>query len=138
MRKIFCNERGFMLMSTIFVMMITAFMAMMILNGTKKVSNQKSALKIIAVNLADEQFAYIESDFAQGKIPASNFLGDAEDLKNFYDNGNKENIPVEFQVITNISGGENNLYTVKVKVTWNFDNIDNEVEFEKVIRKIAQ
>ena len=121
-----------MLLSTIFVTLITAFMAMMILNGTKKISNQNSALKIIAVNLADEQFAYIE---AQKNLSGSyNFLGNADDLKNYYDSGDKI-IPVEFKVTANISGGTNNLYNVKVKVTWNFDNADNEVEFEKTIRK---
>ena len=132
MRKFFCNERGFMLLSTIFVTLITAFAAMMILNGTKKISNENSALKIIAVNLANEQFAYIE---AKENLSGSyNFLGDSDDLKNYYDSGDKI-IPVEFHVSSNISGVANNLYNVKVKVTWNFDNADNEVEFEKTIRK---
>lgn len=139
MKKFFCNERGFMLLSTIFVTLITALVAMMVLNGTKKISNQNAALKIIAVHLANEQFAYIENLAAQGNLSVGNynFLGNADDLKNYYDNGNKIT-PTEFQVTADISGGENNLYGVKVKVTWNFDNRDNEIEFEKVIRKITQ
>ena len=132
--KRFFDERGFMLLSTIFVTLITSIMAMIILNGTKKISNQNSALKIIAVNLANEQFAYIENIAATENLSGSyNFLGDSDDLKNYYDSGDDKIIPTEFQVITDISG-DNNLYTVKITVTWNFNNTDEKLEFEKIIR----
>ena len=40
MKKIL-NERGFMLMSVIFLLMITSFAALIFLNGTKKIVNSR-------------------------------------------------------------------------------------------------
>lgn len=129
------DEHGFMLLSTIFLTLIAAMAAMMILNGTKKISNQNATLRIIAINLANEQFAEIEYLAAQNELSAGshNFLGDDGDLKNFYNDKDKTK-PIEFKVYTNVSGGENNLYNVNVKVSWDFNNENYQVEFEKIIR----
>lgn len=129
------GEHGFMLLSTIFLTLIAAMAAMLILNGTKKISNQNATLRIIAINLANEQFAEIEYLAAHKNLSAGsyNFLGVDSDLKNFYNDSEKTK-PIEFHVSTNVSGGENNLYNVNVKVSWDFNNENYQVEFEKIIR----
>ena len=133
MKKIF-NERGFMLMSVIFLLMITSFAALIFLNGTKKIVNKNSALKIIALHLAEEQFAEIESQVIAGQKPLQNFsfLGDPDDLKNYYDNREEkisESTPIIFDVSTSV---KNNSH-VEVKVEWTFNGEKNSIAIEKMI-----
>ena len=139
MKKFFCNERGFMLLDTIFVTMIIAFMAMMILNGTKKIADYNSDLKTIATYLANEQFAYIENIAATGNLSTGNynFLGNSDDLENYFDSGNNKIIPVKFDISADVVGGANNLYSVEVIVEWNFNNIDEKIKFKKTVRNFT-
>ena len=122
-----------MLMNVVFLMMMTSFAALILLNGSKKVINKNSALRIIALNLAEEQFAEIESRAAQSK-PLQNFpfLGDPEDLKNSYDSREEkipESTPINFEVSTKIKNNSR----VVVKVEWTLDGRDYSVELEKII-----
>lgn len=125
------NERGFMLLSAVFLTLIVSLSAMMVLNGTKKIVNHNSTLRIIAVHIANEQFAELESLAAQGNLltGSKNFLGNSADLKN-------ENI--NFEVTTNIRNYSGSLYKAEVKVEWILDGKNYNVEFEKIIRNISE
>ncbi len=115
------NEKGFMLISVVFLTLIVSFMAAMTLQAMTRVKNGDAALRLHAINLANEQFALIESGSAKN-IPD-------DDLKSYglyYKDAEK--IPTEFQVTTNISGS-GNLREVTVTVTWN----ENTLDFEKTI-----
>lgn len=139
MKKIF-DERGFMLLQTVFLTLIVSFAGMIILNGMKKSENQNATLRIIALHLAEEQFAELESRADKGEIFAGSFpfLGVQDDLKNYYDFGDEKKInsqrEINFKVTTNISGLSENLFKAEVKVTWIFEK-EYFVELKKIIRK---
>lgn len=137
--KIF-NERGFMLLSAIFLTMIAGFAGLIVMNGTKKISNYNSTLRIIAINIANEQFAEIESRIMRGSIitGSQSFLGVEEDLKTYSENEDEKIELTEFEVITNVSSVGENLYKAKVRVEWNFNNENDYVEFEKIIRNFKE
>ena len=117
------NQRGFMLLSTVFLTLILSFTAMLALQSMRRVQNGDQSLKLHAINLANEQLAIIES--------GSNIEVPAEDLKSYglYEK-NSDKPPVEFNVTTNINAVNENLREVEVTVTWN----DDEVKFKKLVR----
>lgn len=131
--KKFFNERGFMLMSVVFLLMITSFAALIFLNGTKKIVNQNSALRIIALHLAEEQFAEIERKAAKGEtLQNFSFLGNPNDLKNYYDSGDEKNSevkPIIFDVTTSVKGDSR----VEVEVKWTLDGEEYSIAVEKLI-----
>ena len=115
------SERGFMLLSAIFLTLIVAITAQMILSANVKVQQRNSTLYFTAINLANEQFAILESG-ANIEIPA-------EDLKSY--NGVKEDsVPIEFKVSTIPQGNSK----FKVKVEWNVDGESKTFESLKIIR----
>lgn len=119
------NEKGFMLLSAVFLTLILSFVAMMTLQTMTRTKNSDTALRLQAINLANEQFAIIESG-SNENIPA-------EDLKSYglYRTKDLETkTPIEFKVTSNISG-EGPLKEVTVTVTWE----NNHLEFEKIIRR---
>ncbi len=111
------NERGFMLLSVVFLTLIVSLAAMILMNTQAKVQQRNSTLRLTAINLANEQFALLESN-SGATIPA-------EDLKSG---------DVDFKVETSLSGGE--LITATVKVKWTFKNQPQEIKFQKIIRVI--
>lgn len=133
--KKFFNERGFMLMSVIFLLMMTSIAALVVMNGAKKVINQNSALRIIALHLAEEQFAEIERKVANDNDNALqnfSFLGDQNDLKNYYDSNNEKNPevkPIIFDVTTSVGHDSR----VEVKVKWTLDGEEYSIAIEKLI-----
>ena len=135
------SERGFMMLNVIFLTLIVSFTALIFLNGAARINNSGAELRIVALNLANEQFAEIESLAAQGKLYAGNinFLGDKEDLKNFgfyKDADLQTKTPVIFSVtstVKNFSGYEN-LFNVEIKVAWNFAGKDFDIKLEKIVR----
>lgn len=120
------NERGFILLSVVFLTLITSFMAVMVLNANLKLQQRNSNLRLTAIYLAEEQFAEIESLAANGSLEGGNhvFYGDNDDLTV----GDKE-----FSVSTTVSG-DTQLKTVRVIVKWNVDGKDFDVDFEKAVR----
>ena len=115
------NEKGFILISVVFLTLIVSFMATMTLQSMTRVKNGDTALRLHAINLANEQFALIESGSAKN-IPD-------DDLKSYglyYKDAKK--IPTEFHVTTSINGS-GNLREVTVTVTWK----ENTLDFEKTI-----
>ena len=111
------NERGFMLLSAVFLTLIVSFTAALTLQAVTLKNKDETALELTAINLANEQFAMVESLAAQDKL---------SDVKNF--NGKSE-LPEGFEVKTNVEGGEN-LREVTVTVTWQ----DEEHKFTKLVR----
>ncbi len=137
MKKIF-DERGFIFVQVIFLTLMVSFAGMMILNGMKKVENHDATLRIIALHLAEEQFAELESLADDGKLSAGsyNFLGVQDDLKNYFNSDEKKinsQIPVNFDVKTQVENFSGNLFKAKIKVEWNFEE-KKFVEFQKIIR----
>ena len=128
-----------MFLQVIFLTLIVSVAGMIILNGMKKSENHNATLRIIALNLAEEQFAELENLAADGNLSAGNynFLGVQEDLKNYFDSDDTKinsQVPVNFDVKTQVENFSGNLFRAKIKVEWNFGE-ENFVELQKVIRK---
>ena len=116
------NERGFMLLSAIFLTLIVSIMAAILFNANVKVQQRNSTLYLTAINLANEQFAILESG-ANIEIPD-------EDKISY--NGVKENSePIRFRVSKSINGSE-----VTVKVEWTVNGENQTFESKKIIRRI--
>ena len=114
------NERGFMLLSAVFLTLIVSIMATILLNANAKVQQRNSTLYLTAINLANEQFALLESHSGL-EIPA-------EDLKSY--NGVKENsAPVVFKVSTIFQGADK----VTVRVEWTVNGKTETFESTKTI-----
>lgn len=112
------NQRGFMFLSAIFLTLIVAIMAQIILTANAKVQQRNSTLYFTAVNLANEQFALLEG--GGGNIPA-------EDKKS-YNGMSKDAAPIIFNVSYTQAG---NKYTVKV--TWSVNGETEKFESTKII-----
>lgn len=127
------NERGFILLDAILLTLIVSIMAMILLNANSKVQQRNSTLYFTAINLANEQFALLESYEATGimsNIPAA----DKESL-----NGVKENsAPIKFDVSYSVENSFGNLKEYKVTVKWNVDGEPRIFESTKTIRSIAE
>ena len=106
------NERGFLMLSVIFLTLITSFAAMILFNAAPRVKNPQTTIRLTALYLANEQLAQLESLAAAGESFTTNFLGKAEDLKT-----ENAGATIEFNVETRISG-DSNLRGVVVKVSW--------------------
>ena len=134
------NERGFILLNVIFLTLIVSITATIFLNGTAAKNNSNSALRLTALNLANEQFAELESRAATGNLFSGNysFLGSAEDLKSYglYETEN-EKLPVEFSVTSTVKNylSYENLFMAEVKVEWTFEGQNYELKSEKIIRR---
>ena len=132
MKKFFCNERGFMLLNVVFLTLITSFAAMILLNAAPRVRNPQSVLRLTAVHLANEQFAFIESKAAAGVLDLTCRV-EPEDLttKNF-----SEGKPITFTVTSTRKSSDGNLNVVAVKVEWTIDGEDFNFEEERTIRVV--
>ncbi|MBR4904612.1 MAG: type II secretion system protein [Selenomonadaceae bacterium] len=115
------NERGFLMLDVIFLMLITALAATILINAAPRAKNPQSTIRLIALHLANEQFAMLESKAAAGENLPENFLGKDADLENV----------VTFNVETTVTG-TGNLRKVKVKVSWSDEDKDC-IEVEKTI-----
>lgn len=122
-----------MLLDVVLLTLITSFAAVVLLNAHPQAKNPHSTLKLTALHLADEQLAYLESFGDSGELQAGSysFLGESEDLvtKNF-----SAEIPIEFSVTTSVSKLDENLYRAVVKVSWQVEGKDFEIESERTIR----
>ena len=133
------TECGFMMMNVVFLTLIVSFTALIFLNGISPLKESDSALRLVALNLANEQFAEIESLADSGTLSAGsyNFLGASEDLKNYGVHTaadlTKKN-PTKFSVTANVKNYSGTLFNVTVKVSWNFNGKNFEIELEKIVR----
>ena len=115
-----------MFLSAIFLTLIVAIMAQMILTANAKVQQRNSTLYFTAVNLANEQFALIEA--GGGTVPA-------EDRKSLNSMG-KDATPIEFNVsITKQTPIAENLIEVTVKVEWTVNGATKFIESTKIIKR---
>lgn len=113
------NERGFMFLSAIFLTLIVSLMATMLLTANVKTQQRNSTLYLTAINLANEQFALLESNSGL-EIPA-------EDKKSY--NGMSQNAePIEFRISKSFSGSE-----VTVKIEWTVNGKTETFESTKTI-----
>lgn len=132
MKKFFRNERGFMLFNVIFLLMITASVATILINAFPRMNSPQAVLRLTAIHLANEQFAILESLAAQGDdlTGKTSFQGNRDDLKSInYVN----NALIEFEVTTTLTGS-GNLRGVKVIVSWEFEGKTYDLELERTIR----
>ena len=129
MIKILKDERGFLMLNVIFLTLITAFAAMILLNAAPRVRNPQSTLRLTALYLANEQLAQLESLAAAGNELSTSYQGELQDL--ITKNLSEEN-PIEFEVETKIiSNG--NLRDVKVTVKWTAAGHEDSIEIERTI-----
>lgn len=119
--KILTNQRGFMLLNVVFLTLITALAATILMDAAPRIKNPQSVLRLTAIHLANEQFAMLESKAAAGKLTAGNydFLGDKDDLTTT--NAGK---PITFTVTTQVTAS-GNLRNATVTFT-----IDGDESFE--------
>ena len=123
------DQRGFMLLSVVFLTLIVSIGAQILLNANVKVQQRNSMLYLTAINIANEQFAEIEGQ----NLPAGiyDFLGNDKDLESR--NGVKEDSePIKFDVETTVSG--ETLREVTVKVKWIVGGRENSIVAKKIIR----
>jgi len=116
------NERGFMLLSAIFLTLIVSIMAAILFNANVKVQQRNSTLYLTAINLANEQFAILESG-ANIEIP--------DEDKISYNGVKEDSEPIRFRVSKSINGSE-----VTVKVEWTVNGENQTFESKKIIRRI--
>ena len=133
------SERGFMMMNVIFLTLIVSFTALIFLNGARRVNETDSALRLTALNLANEQFAEIEHLAAENNLSTGShsFLGDENNLKNFglYKDEDLQNKkPAEFTVTTSVENYSDNLKNVKITVKCTHAEKNFEIELEKLVR----
>ena len=133
------SERGFMMMNVIFLTLIVSFTALIFLNGARRVNETDSALRLAALNLANEQFAEIEYLAAENNLSTGShsFLGDENNLKNFglYKDEDLQNKkPAEFTVTTSVENYSDNLKNVKVTVKCTSTEKNFEIELENLVR----
>lgn len=128
------NERGFMLLSAVFLTVILSFAAMMTLQATTQVKNESAALRLHAINLANQQFAMVESYAAQNNLSSvKNFNGNLDDLKSYGLYSDKNKKLTEFEVKTTISGA-GNLKEIEVIVNWQGNS--EPLKFTKIVRVV--
>lgn len=123
------NQRGFMFLSAIFLTLIVAITAQIFLHANSKVQQRNSTLYFTAINLANEQFAVMESIAdLEGVIDTSCHVSEAE-RKSL--NGMSETAtPIEFKISTSAAGS-----IVTVKVEWIVNGETKFIESTKIIRQ---
>ena len=136
-RRVLKSQRGFMLLNVVFLTLITAFAATILLNAAPRVKNPQPTLRLTAYYLANEQLAQLEALAAKGESidGISDFRG--VDSDRFSKNLGK-GISVEFKVQTTVSVESANLRTVKVIVTWTVDDKNFELAAERMIRIVPK
>ena len=132
------SERGYMMMNVIFLTLIVSFTALIFLNGAQRVNETDSALRLSALNLANEQFAEIEYLAAKNNLSTGShsFLGDENNLKSFglYKDEDLQNKkPAEFTVTTYVENYSDNLKNVKITVKCTSTEKNFEIELEKLV-----
>ncbi len=104
------NERGFLLLNVVFLTLITSFAAMILINAAPRAKNSQSTIRLIALYLAEEQFAELESAAAVEKVAPTN----STTTRNF--DGRDYTIQTEVSNETEVD--DENLYKVEVTVSW--------------------
>ena len=135
-KKFLRNERGFALLSVVFLTVITSFAAMILLNAATRAQNPQSTLRLTALHVANEQFAQLESmAMIDGELDAGSysFQGLPEDLTT----ENFKSAPITFTVDTQVDNVGGNLREVSVKVSWTVGGKDFEIESERTIRVVS-
>ena len=139
MENMINNQRGFMLPGVVFLTLIVSFGALILLNAKVRVQQRNSTLYLTAINLANEQFAEIESRASADKYLETDFMGNPDDLKSF--NGvstakieDGTAVPIEFDVETSYENAGKNLIKAKVTVKWSVGGKEKSIESQKIIR----
>ena len=113
------NERGFLMLNVVFLTLITSFAAMILLNAAPRVRNSQSTIRLIALYLADEKFAELESKAVLEKKPPTN----ETTTRNF--DGR------DYQVVVGVSGS--NPYEVTVTIIWTDGGKNFDVKVQRMI-----
>ena len=130
------NERGFMLLHVLFLTLITASAAMILLNAAPRLKNPESVLRLTALHLANEQLAILEGLAETEGLVAGEytFLGAEEDLQT-------ENAfagaTTTFEVKTTVEAKDALRYAT-VRVIWEWGGEIFELESERTIRVVEE
>lgn len=141
MSKMSSDQRGFMLLSVVFLTLVVSMAGLILVNANVRVQQRDSTLRLTAINIANEQFAEFEHLAANGGLNDGHydFLGVEDDLEsaNGLDPDKVENetaVTVLFNVDSEVKTHPTGLKTAAVTVTWR-DGGDNEtIVLEKLIR----
>ena len=128
-----------MLLSVVFLTLIVSFSAQILLNANVKVQQRNSTLYLTAINIANEQFAEIESRVDADKYLETEFMGNPDDLKSFngIDTAKVEDgtaVPIEFDVGTSYESAGENLIKATVTVKWSVGGKEKSIKSQKIIR----
>lgn len=113
------NERGFLMLNVVFLTLITSLAAMILLNAAPRAKNSQSTIRLIALYLAEEKFAELESAAAVDKTAPTT----STTTRNF-DGRN-------YTIKTKVSGA--NPHEVTVTVSWNDSGKNFEVKAQRRI-----
>jgi len=119
--KILNNQRGFMLLNVVFLTLITALAATILMDAAPRIKNPQSVLRLTAIHLANKQFAILESKATEG----------ANGFKETSYNLGKDN-PVVFVVTPKVKESGDDWCTFIVTVTIEGDK-SFELEAERTI-----
>ena len=137
-KSVLRSERGFLLLNVIFLMLITSFAAMILLNAATRARNPHATLRLTAIYLAQEQLAMLEDRAHSGEQISSGheFFGEASDLKSYnFRKGEPPTKPIEFTVETQVSSSSSgNLRDATVIVTWKVGEQDCKLKAQRSIR----
>ncbi|MBO4780527.1 MAG: type II secretion system protein [Selenomonadaceae bacterium] len=129
------NQRGFMLLNVIILMLITSFAAVILMNAAPRIKNSQSVLRLTAIHLANEQFAMLESLAANGES-----LTEQKNFKATTYNLGKNN-PIVFEVNADVpdTSTVSKITSLKVKVTVTIVDDENfQLETERTILFVPQ
>ena len=142
--KYLSNSNGFVLVEVVFLTLIVSFTAMLIVRGYKTtvLSNQNSALRTAALNVAQAQIAEIESRIYRDdnkELPISFDLLDENFLiyEDFFGIKGKVKFIVNTTCTTLSDTPQIKGYSINIKVYWqiNNSNIDNNI-YEEINKNI--
>ena len=118
-----------MLLSAIFLTLIVAITAQILLHANSKVQQRNSTLYFTAINLANEQFAVIESLAAENGVIDTSCHVPADELKS-YNGVDEDSVPVEFHIYTSAAGSK-----VTVKVQWTVEGKTETLKSTRTIKR---
>ncbi len=136
----FFNEKGFILIETVFTAMILSFTAFIVVNGLEVAirSERISVVKTNAVHLANARIAEIESfneNLNSFQFPSTSLTNEDLIYKNFFGiNGT-----IQFQIDEKINSSSTNFVNVTIRVSWVVNGNENYSDgnnYEEVTKNI--
>ena len=131
------NQRGFMLLSAVFLTVIVSFTAMMTLQAITQVQRDDASLRLTAINWANEKFALIESAAQFGNV--EEFDGKTYEMESYglYDKNDEEHkikAPIKLELQSRIVDKNGNLIKFEIEITRKDGKPFENMKFYKTVK----